>query len=122
MQKDYLKINNIKIIRSFIEIDRNCKDKFEIKLECRGRAKKAKKESDHTLLLNIIIDATSVNSEDLTIQLETDVFFHYEKDHESLDWIIENECMPMAQKEILNKLDNILIELGYSELNLAQNI
>lgn len=122
MQKACLKIDDIKIVRSFIEIDRDCKDKFEIKIECRGRIKKSKKEADHTLLLNVIIDATAVDSNDLSIELESDVLFSYETEFENFDWVIENECMPMAQKEIFNKLDNILVELGYSKLDFAKSV
>lgn len=122
MQKGYLKIDNIKIVNSLIEIDRNCKDKLGINLECTGRVGKPKNSLDNTLLLNIVFDISSAESDELIIQLEADVFFSYDEKPENFDWMVEKECMPMAQKEVLNKLDNILVELGYSKLNFAENI
>ena len=78
--------------------------------------------SFHQVHPYVIIDATAVESDDLTIELESDVLFSYETEFENFDWVIENECMPMAQKEIFNKLDNILVELGYSKLDFAKSI
>lgn len=37
MQNACLKIDNIKIISTHIEIDRNCRDEFNLNVECRGR-------------------------------------------------------------------------------------
>lgn len=122
MQKGYLRIDNIKIVNSLIEIDRNCKEKFRINLDCTGRVGKPKNQSDNTLLLNIVFDIFSAETDELNIQLEADVFFSYNEEPENFDWMVEKECMPMAQKEVLNKLDNILVELGYSKLNIAESI
>lgn len=122
MQKGYLRIDNIKIVNSLIEIDRNCKEKFRINLDCTGRVGKPKNQSDNTLLLNIVFDIISAETDELNIQLEADVFFSYNEEPENFDWMVEKECMPMAQKEVLNKLDNILVELGYSKLNIAERI
>lgn len=122
MQKGYLRIDNIKIVNSLIEIDRNCKEKFRINLDCTGRVGKPKNQSDNTLLLNIVFDIISAETDELNIQLEADVFFSYNEEPENFDWMVEKECMPMAQKEVLNKLDNILVELGYSKLNIAESI
>ena len=122
MQKGYLKIDKIRVVNSLIEIDRNCNDKFGISLECKGRVGKPKNQSDNKLLLNIIIIISSSETDKLNIELEADVLFSYNEEPDNFDWMVEKECMPMAQKEVLNKLDNILVELGYSKLNIAENI
>ena len=122
MQNGNLKINDIKIVNTLIEINRNCKDKLNLQVGCRGRVGKPQNINDQTLLLNVTVDIVSADSEDLKIQLESDVFFSYNVVPNDFDWMVENECMPMAQKSIFDKLDNLLIELGYEKMNLSENI
>lgn len=122
MQNACLKIDNIKIISTHIEIDRNCRDKFNLNVECRGRVGKPKNETDTKLLLNVALDICSTEPKDLNIQLEADVYFSYKEQPADFDVMVEKECMPMAQKLVFDKVDKILVELGYGELNLAENI
>ena len=53
MQKDYLKINNIKMVNTLIEIDRNCKEKLNLQVNCRGKLGKPQNSDEQKLLLSL---------------------------------------------------------------------
>lgn len=58
----------------------------------------------------------------LKIELTADVFFELEQLLSDYNEITEKKLIPLASKSLLNSLDNILAEMGYSKMHLGNEI
>lgn len=113
------KIRHIRIVSSHIVIARSLPKSFELKVGCRAKTKVPKNPEDKNVLLNMELNIATSETDDMKIELEADVFFEFEKSLDNYDKVIEEQCMPMAQRKLFNTLDDILINMGYPKLELA---
>lgn len=117
-----LEIRNIKLLKTHINIAQNMPKSFELKVERRAQIKAPKKDGDRTALLNLELEIQTLETEGIKIELEADVIFEFETILEDYAKVAEEICVPMAQKEMLNRLDEILIHMGYKKMRLAEKI
>ena len=120
MQEISAKIIQQKIGESNIFISRDMEDKRDINMVCKVNLKMPKKQEEKSVLLEVQLNISA--KEILKIELKADVFFELEHVLNDYNEIVEKKLIPMACKALLNSLDNILIEMGYSKMQLADAI
>lgn len=120
MQKISIKILKQKIVKSYIYVSRVLEDKLEINMNCKANLKTPKNEEDKSVLLNIQLNINA--KEELKIELDADVAFELEKLLDNYEEVAEKKLIPMACKSILSSLDDMLVAMGYSKMELASKI
>lgn len=120
MQEISAKIIQQKIVESNIFISRDMEDKIDINMVCKVNLKMPKKQEEKSVLLEVQLNISA--KEILKIELKADVFFELEQVLNDYNEIAEKKLIPMACKALLNSLDNILIEMGYSKMQLADAV
>ena len=120
MQEISAKIIQQKIVESNIFISRDMEDKIDINMVCKVNLKMPKKQEEKSVLLEVQLNISA--KEILKIELKADVFFELEHVLNDYNEIVEKKLIPMACKALLNSLDNILVEMGYSKMQLADAI
>lgn len=114
------KIKYIRIVSSHIEISRNLPKTFELKVGCRAKIKTPKDEEEKKAVLDIALNIETAEKNDISINLEADVLWEFDQIPEDYEKIIEEECMPIAQTQLFNRLDDILVKMGYKKLGLGE--
>ena len=117
MQEISAKIVKRKIISANIYISQNLSKKFELSMECRAKMKTSKNEEDKTVLLNI-----GSKDEELRMELVSDIVFELNQLPDDYNEIAEQKLVPMAREMLLNSLDDMLVVMGYSKMELAQKM
>lgn len=121
MQTINVKLIKQRIVSSNIFISDNISKKFELGMECRAKMKTAKDEDDRTILLNVELNINA-KEEELKIVLISDVVFELEQLPEDFNEIAEKKLVPMATENLLNSLDEMLVIMGHSKMELAKKI
>lgn len=121
MQENNVKIIDQKISSSYIFISQNLSKKFELSMECRAKIKTSKNEDDKNVLLNMELNIGS-KDEELKIELVSDIIFEFDQLPEDYNAIAEQKLVPMARESLLNSLDDILVVMGYSKMELAKKM
>lgn len=121
MQEISAKIEKWKIISANIYISQNLSKKFELSMECRAKMKTSKNEEDKTVLLNIELNIGS-KDEELRMELVSDIVFELNQLPDDYNEIAEQKLVPMAREMLLNSLDDMLVVMGYSKMELAQKM
>ena len=114
------KISYIRIVYSHIEIARTLSKNFELKVGCKAKIKTPKNVEDKNAILNMELNIATTEKDDMKIELEADVLFEFNQVPDDYDKVMEEECMPMAQTKLFNMLDDILVDMGYQRLGLAE--
>ena len=113
------KIKDIKLLKAEINIMRNMPKQCELKVKRKAQISAPKEEGDRTALLNL---GLSVESEGIKIELEADTILEFETIPEDYVKIGEEICVPMVQKEMLKRLDEMLVQMGYEKLHLSEKL
>ncbi|MBQ9990511.1 MAG: hypothetical protein IJP31_06175 [Lachnospiraceae bacterium] len=121
MQEINVKIVDQKIVTSNIFISHNLSKMFELSMECRAKMKTAKDKEDKSVLLNIELIISS-KDEELKIELVSDIVFMLDQLPDDYDVIAEQKLVPIAKESLLNSLDDILVIMGYSRMELAKKM
>lgn len=121
MQEINAKIIKQRIISSNIFISQNLTKKFELNMECRAKVKNSKNPEDNSVLLNMELNIGTKN-EELKIALVSDIIFQLEQLPDDYNEIAEHKLIPMAREFLLNTLDEILLVMGYSKMELAKKM
>lgn len=121
MQEISIKVVKKKIISSNIYISSNLSKKFELSMECRAKMKTSKIAEDNTVLLNVELNITS-KDEELRVKLVSDIVFELDQLPDDYDEIAEQKLVPKAREILLNSLDDMLVIMGYSKMELAQKM
>lgn len=97
------------------------KEKFEMQIDSRSKIREPINDNDTTLLLNLELN---INSKDemLNISIISDVIFDLHALYNDYEEIAEKELVPMAMKEISFSLDQMLLIMGYSKLDIANKL
>lgn len=80
-----------------------------------------KDEKDKTAMLEMKITITSVDKDDIYVEVTTHSIFSFSEIPEDYDYVSQNMCIPKAQKEALDKIDNIIESMGYPRFNLSNS-
>lgn len=121
MQNKEIEILSHKISDIQISIDDDVKEKFEMQIDSRSKIREPINDNDTTLLLNLELN---INSKDemLNISIISDVIFDLHALYNDYEEIAEKELVPRAMKEISFSLDQMLLIMGYSKLDIANKL
>lgn len=115
------KIFKQRIVKSNIYVSRNITRQFELNIACRAQVKPPNDEKDTTVLLTMALHVGTENKE-IKIEFEADVYFELGCVPEDYNAVAEEYLIPLARTSLLEKLDDILINMGYKEMGLAKRI
>lgn len=121
MQEINIILQKQKIIHSNIFVSRDLSKKFELSMECKAKMMTSKDENDNNVLLNIELKL-GTKDEELKIEIESDMIFELGESLNDYNEIAEQKLVPMAKRALLNSLDEMLIIMGYSKMNLAEKM
>lgn len=116
------KIKDIKLIKADINIVRNTPKQGELKVKRRAQISEPKESGNKTALLNLELDIAAVEGEGIRIVLEADTILEFETIPKDYVKIGEEVCVPMVQREILKRLDEILVQMGYEKMHLGEKL
>lgn len=116
------KIKKIRIISAHIDIGRKLPKSFELKVESSVMVKTPKDDEEKNILLTIESCIAIPEKNEFEITIEADVVFELEQIPEDYAKYAEQQCIPIAQEQIFNKLDEILVCMGYKKLELAKKL
>lgn len=119
--KHNMEIKKIRINRSQIEINWENEEAMTLKIACEASIAEPKVEGDKSALLNLTL---FVGDEDANIkaELEADIIVEFGHIPEEYGKELLGECVPMAAKALLGKLDDILGQMYERKLGLAERI
>jgi len=115
------KIFKQKIIKSNIYVSRNITKSFELNIACRAQVKPPNNADDTTVLLTMELLVGTENKE-IQVEFEADIYFELGYIPKDYNAVAEEYLIPIARTSLLEKLDDILIHMGYKEMNLAKQI
>ena len=121
MQEIDVKIIKQKITNSNIFISQDLTKKVELNMECKAKMRIPKDEEDKSILLSIELNI-GTKDEKLKIELVSDMIFELDSLPDDYNEIAEQKLVPMASETLLNSLDEILVVMGYSKMELAKKI
>ena len=119
MQEINARIIKQNIISSNIFISQTLEKNFQLNMTCKVKLKTPKDEENKSVLLNMKLNLES-KDEKLKVELISDIIFELDRMPENYDEIAEKKVIPMAQESLLNSLDEILIVMGYSKMELTK--
>lgn len=94
---------------------------FQMEVSLEASINQPQNPDDNTALLTF---NTKIASSDDSVSLNMESSLIFEFDEIPLDYqlIAKELCIPMAQKEILGRIDNILENLGYPEIKFSSDV
>lgn len=119
MQEINVKILKQRVVSSNIVISQNVHKKFEIHMESRAKMKTPIDEDNRSVLLNLELDI-GTREDEIKIELVSDFILELDAFPEDCDQIAEQKLVPMARNALLNTLDELLVIMGYSKMELAK--
>lgn len=119
MQEIDVKIIKQKITSSNIFISQDLTKKVELNMECKAKMGIPKEEEDKSILFSIELNI-GTKDEKVKIELVSDIIFELDSLPDDYNEIAEQKLVPMANETLLNSLDEILVVMGYSKIELAK--
>lgn len=117
MQEINAKIVTKRITSSNIYISENLDKNLNLNMKCKAQMRTPKKEESKSVLLNMEL-IVCTKDEKLKIELVADIIFELEQLPEDYNEIAEKKLVPMAQKELLSSMDEMLVIMGYKKMEL----
>lgn len=121
MQEINVKIVKQRIVSSNIFISQDISKKLELNMECKAQMKTSRNEEDKSVLLNIELNI-GTKDDKLRIELVSDTIFELDLLPNDYNEIAEQKLVPMARETLLNSLDEMLLVMGYSKMELAKKM
>lgn len=90
----------------------------QIKMNAEAKLSYPKSSDDKTALLHMKVTVSSVDKDDIYVEVLTNTVFEFSDIPEDYNEISKNLCVPMAQKEVLKRIDSIMETMGYPPFNL----
>ncbi|QIB69763.1 hypothetical protein Ami103574_10715 [Aminipila butyrica] len=115
-----LNIKKRRLNKIHIDISQALPKNFKLDAESTVKVKTPKNKEEKTLLILMETHIGIPNSDDINIILNVDFVFEFDEVPNDYDSIVKDEIVPLAQKDLFKTLDNILVEMGYKELGLAE--
>ena len=117
LENKKIQINNIDI-----EVRDSLPKEFELKTAFTVKVKTPKNQDNKSLMLTIEMDVMTANAEDLKIGVDSNVIFKFEEIPDDYAKFAENECIPLAQEKLYDKIDEVLVIMGYNKLKLSEKM
>lgn len=92
----------------------------QIQMHAEAKLSYPKSSDDKTALLRMKVTVSSVNKDDIYVEVFTNTIFEFSEVPEDYEDVSKNLCVPMAQKEVLTKIDRIMENMGYPPFNLGK--
>lgn len=121
MQEIKAQIVEQRIISSSIFISEDLSKKFEFSMQCKAKLKTSKNEEDKSVLLNIEL-TISTKDEKFNVKFVSFFIFKLDQLPDDYDNIAEEKLIPMAREALLDSLDEMLVTMGYSKMELAKRM
>lgn len=121
MQDNKLKIEKYRITDMTINISPDIDDEIELSVTCKANLRISNEPEDSNVLLNIELKVHSPN-DDMVAEMSSDFIFEMKETLDDYSDIAEKQMIPMAAKELLEKLDEILPMMGYSKIGFVDRI
>ncbi|MGB4661460.1 MAG: hypothetical protein WBI07_19970 [Mobilitalea sp.] len=115
-----MKILKKRINKVHIDISQNLSGEFKLKAESKVQVKTPKEEEEKTALILIETSISIPDSDDINIILNAEYVSKFDGVPSDYNTFIEEKCIPLAQEALFKSLDNIIIEMGYEKLGLAE--
>lgn len=109
-------------INNFV-VDFNLKQSQKLNMEIRLEAtiNPPKDIDDKTALLVFKVELYEVDDNDLLLQAVANIIFEFDEIPKDYKNIAVDVCIPMAQEEVLHRIDEILAKLGHLDLKLSES-
>lgn len=114
-------IRKIRIKRSQIEVNWENEEAMTLKIACEASIAEPKEKEDRSALVTITLFADDEN-ENFKAELEAEIVFEFNETPEEYGKEVMGECVPIAAKALLVKLDDMLIQMDERKLGLADII
>lgn len=121
MQEIKAQIVEQRIISSSIFISEDLSKNFELSMQCKAKLKTSKDEEDKSVLLNIEL-TISTKDEKFNVKFVSFFIFKLDQLPDDYDNIAEEKLIPMARESLLDSLDEMLVTMGYSKMELAKRM
>lgn len=118
MEQINTKIIKTKFLKLHIDISENVPDDFILRITSKSTLNPSKNEEENKVCLTTEMKVFIPESEDLLIDLISEIIFEFDEKPIDFQQAIEDNCIPLSTKELFNKIDDILIVTGYPKLNL----
>lgn len=113
-------IQRKRITKILVDISPDLSKEFKLKIESKVELNKPKEEEDKTALILMETNIGIPDSDEFNITMSSEYIFEFDEIPDDFKSITEERCIPLAQEELFKSLDNILVEMGYNRLNLAE--
>lgn len=121
MKTDDVKILNTRIRMINLNIARNLANNLKLDAEWNMEAR-ISKDKDKDILFLVNLKVFDEKHENFMVELNGEIIFEFSEKPDDLNKISEERCMPLAQIELSEILDNILNNAGYAKLDLAHKM
>lgn len=121
MKTDGIKILYTRIRRIELDISQNASGDLRLNAEWNTEIR-ISKNKDKNILFLVKLKVFDEEHENFMVELNGEIIFTFDEKPNDLKKISEKQCMPLAQIKLSEILDNILINAGYTGLNLADKI
>lgn len=115
-----LEIQRKRIRKVHIDISQNLSNGFQLKVESKVQIKTPKVEEDKTALVLMETNISIPDSDDFDITMSAEFLFKFDEILDDYKSVAEERCIPLVQEDLFKSLDNILVEMGFNRLNLAE--
>lgn len=115
---------NVRVLKKIItdadfKIKLKGKGPYDLKAECRVKIREPKDTCDNTVLIDVLNKLSMPDNTDFSISIEARFYFELNPIPSDYNDVVEKHCLPIAQNELYNDIDNMLKCMGYPAINLA---
>lgn len=110
-----------KIVSANIVVSRKPLKNLTLEIECRAKVRTPSDDKDGIVLLNMELKISTQN-DDLNISLNADIIFELDQIPEDYITVAEQKLIPLARTSLYEKLDEILVSMGYQKMGLAEKM
>lgn len=118
MKNDGVKILKINLTDAKLKFDIARKESLKLQVQTDSTLHLPKNNEDKTALYTIKIKMNTVDTDEIVIDIVSDVIFEFDEIPEDYDVISENVCSPMATNAVLAKMDDMIEIMGYPKFNI----
>ncbi|SCP99899.1 hypothetical protein [Anaerobium acetethylicum] len=121
MSKINVEIQNKQIQKLHIDIPQDLSGDLNLKSESKVQIRTPKERKETTALLKIETIIMIPDREDFQIAIGAEYVFKFSEVPIDYTVVAEEQCIPMAQDNMMEILGNILVGMGYKKLHLVKS-
>ncbi|MBQ7549441.1 MAG: hypothetical protein IJT03_07030 [Clostridia bacterium] len=97
------------------------KDSLQLKIETKSRILPPNDKDNKTALFIIKAKINDVDAQDIEIVVTANIIFEFDEIPEDYNTVATDLCLKMAQQTVFEKIDNILMEMGFPKFGIQTN-